>query len=183
MIGPRAQLPDRIIGSLCPHQTRMTMNNKLPVLLLVALSTTAHGQTTGPVNVPVPVKAAFAKRFPKAEGAKWELEDKKDYEADFKQDGNKWSACFASDGAWLETEHAIKTDALPEAVRETIAAKYADHKLKEAEQAETPKGTVYEVEFAKGEHEMEVVFSADGTVVRSKEENEDGEKDEQDEKD
>lgn len=159
------------------------MKSKLPALLLVALSATAHGQTTGSLNIPAPVKAAFAKRFPKAEGPRWEMEDKKDFEAEFKDGGIEWSATFNADGTWLETEHAIKADALPEAVRKTIAAKYADHKLKEAEQAETPKGTVYEVEFAKGEHEMEVVFSADGTVVRSKEENEDGEKDEQDEKD
>ena len=159
------------------------MNHTLPALLLFAFSATAQGQTPGSINVPAPVKAAFAKRFPKAQEPKWEMEDKKDYEADFKQDGNKWSACFAPDGAWLETEHAIKADALPEAVRKAIAAKYADHQLKEAEQAETPKGTMYEVEFAKGEHEMEVVFAADGTVVKTKEENEDGEKDEQDEKD
>lgn len=159
------------------------MNNKLPVLLLVALSATAHGHTSGPIHVPAPVKASFAKRFPKVQDVKWELEDKKDYEAEFKESGIEWSATFNADGTWLETEHAIKADALPEAVHKTIAAKYADHKLKEAEQAETPKGTVYEVEFAKGGHEMEVVFSADGTVVGSKEENEDGEKDEQDEKD
>ena len=183
MIGQHAQLVDRIIGSLCSHQTRMNMKNKLPALLLIASSATAQGQTPAALNVPAPVKAAFAKRFPKAEGPQWEMEDKKDYEADFKLDGNKWSACFAPDGAWLETEHAIKADALPEAVRNAITAKYADQELKEAEQAETPKGTVYEVEFAKGEHEMEVVFSADGTVMRSKEENEDGEKDEKDEKD
>lgn len=182
MIGQHVQLVDRIIGSLCSHQTRMNMKYKLPTMLLIALSATAQGQTPAALNVPAPVKAAFAKRFPKAEGPKWEMEDKKDFEADFKQDGDKWSACFAPDGAWLETEHAIKAEALPEAVRKTIAAKYADHKLKEAEQAETPKGMVYEVEFAKGEHEMEVVFSADGTVVRSKEENEDGEKDDEDEK-
>jgi uncharacterized membrane protein YkoI len=159
------------------------MNRTLPALLLIALGATAQGQTPGPINVPAPVKAAFAKRFPKAEGPKWEMENKKDYEADFKQDGTMWSACFAPDGSWLETEHAIKADALPEEVRKTIAAKYADHHVKEAEQAETPKGTVYEVEFAKGKHEMEVVFSADGTVVKTKEENDDGEKDEKDEKD
>lgn len=39
---------------------------------------------------------------------------------------------------------------------------------------------MYEVEFAKGDHEMEVVFSADGTVVKMKEEKEHGEKDEKD---
>lgn len=109
------------------------MKYALPALLLLSFSTGTQGQKPSAINVPEPVKASFAKRFPKAQDAKWEIEDKKDYDADFKQDGNKWSACFAPDGAWLETEHAIKADALPEAVRKTIAAKYADHTLQEAE--------------------------------------------------
>ena len=159
------------------------MNYALPALLLMASISTAEAQKTSTINVPAPVKAAFAKRLPKAQDAKWEMEDKKNYEAEFNEGGVEWSATFSATGRWLETEHAIKTDALPELVRKTIAAKYADHEVKEAEQAEAPTGTVYEVEFAKGKHEMEVVFSADGTVVRTKEGNEDGEKDEKDDKD
>lgn len=159
------------------------MKYALPAILLLGSCFNAEGQQPGPVDAPAPVKAAFAKRFPKAAATRWDLEDKKDYEADFTQDGIKWSACFAPDGSWLETEHAIKSDALPEAVRRTIATDYAGQRMKEVEQADTPKGILYEVEFAKGEREMEVVFAADGSVVRTKEENEAGEQDEHEDKD
>ena len=112
-----------------------------------------------------------------------EMEDKKDYEVNFTQAGKKWSAKYTADAKWLETEHAVKLDELPRAVRSAIATNYADHKVEDAELVESPQGTTYEVDLEKGEHSMEVVFSADGKVLKSAME-EDDEKDEgTDEKD
>ena len=154
------------------------MNHALPTLLMLSLSMNACAQKVSEADVPQPVKAAFMKQFPKAEHAKWEMESKTEYEVNFKQEGTDRSATYATDGAWMETEHTIKADALPDAVRKAIAAGYADHKLGKVEVAETPKGTVYEVDMEKGEHSMEVVFSADGKVMETKVE-EDGEKGEE----
>ena len=96
------------------------------------------------------------------------MEDKTDYEADFKLSGVKYSATYSATGKWMETEHKIKAEALPDPVKKAIAASYADHKMGSAEMAETPEGTMYEVDLENGEHEMEVVFNADGKVVKSK---------------
>ena len=143
------------------------MNHALPTLLMLSLSMNACAQKVSEADVPQPVKAAFMKQFPKAERAKWEMEDKKDYEVNFTQGGAKWSAKYAADAKWLETEHAVKLDELPPAVRTAIATNYADHKVERAEVAESPQGTMYEVDLEKGEHSMEVVFSADGKVMKS----------------
>ena len=159
------------------------MNYALPTLLMLSLSMNAGAQKVSEADVPQPVKAAFLKQFPKATDAKWEMEDKKNYEADFKQDGNKWSAAYSADGTWLETEHAIKPEALPEAVRKSIAAKYADHKLKETEQVDTPKGTFFEADLAKEGHSMDVLFTKDGSVVKTEADEDDKEDGEEDDKD
>jgi len=125
-------------------------------------------QDNAPITVPETVKAAFTKQFPKAENAKWEMEDKTDYEVNFKQTGQKMSSKYSAQGKWMETEQGITEADLPEPVRKAIAASYADHKVEGAEKAETPEGTVYEVDLEKGEHEMEVVFNADGKVLKAK---------------
>jgi hypothetical protein len=143
------------------------MNYALPTVFMLSLSMTTCAQKVSETDVPQPVKAAFMKQFPKAEHARWEMEDKKDYEVNFQQGGGKWSAKYAADAKWLETEHAVKLEELPAAVRTAIATNYADHKVEATEVAESPQGTVYEVDLEKGEHTMEVVFAADGKVVKS----------------
>ncbi len=149
------------------------MKNLLPAALILALSASACAQKMNETDVPQPVRTSFAKQFPKAESPKWELEDKTDYEVNFKQAGQKISAKYSAAGTWMETEQKIAAAELPEPVRKAIAANYADHKMEGAEKAETPEGTLYEVDLEKGEHEMEVVFNADGKVLKTKMEEED----------
>lgn len=144
------------------------MKTCLMIATAFALGMSAHAQNNKPITVPEPVKTAFIKQFPKAEGTAWEMESKTEYEAEFKMGGMKYSAVYSAEGKWMETEHKIKTEALPAAVQKMIASTYADHKVKGAEMAETPDGTVYEVDMEKGEHEMEVVFNTDGKVLKSK---------------
>ena len=149
------------------------MKYVFPALLSLTLSVTACAQDKGEVIVPEPVKAAFAKQFPKAEGAKWEMEDKTDYEAEFKMNVSKYSAKFDAKGTWIETEHKIKQEELPAPVQQALKSNYADHKVEGAEVAETPEGTIYEVALEKADHEMEVVFNAAGKVLNTKVEEDD----------
>lgn len=143
-------------------------------LLLPALfaCTASEAQEVEMDKVPQAVKAAFVARFPKAEAAKWEMEDGKDFEAEFKEAGTERSATFDATGKWLETESEIKASTLPAGVTKAIATKYADRKVKEVERVETPdRGTLYEVELAKEKDVLEVQFNADGKVLGSKQEN------------
>ncbi|MBK7385133.1 MAG: PepSY-like domain-containing protein [Flavobacteriales bacterium] len=149
------------------------MKNLIPTLLALAVTASACAQKPATIVVPEAVKAAFAEQFPKAEGTAWEMESKTEYEAGFKMGGMKYSAVFTAEGKWMETEHKIKTDALPETVKKAIATNYADHKVEGAEQVERADGTFYEVDLEKGETEIEVLFNADGKVMKTKVEEED----------
>ncbi len=99
------------------------MKTPLMILSVLALSATACGQKVSEAAVPQPVKAAFMKQFPKAEKTRWEMENKTDYEVNFKQGTEEMSATYGTGGQWMETEKAIGMEALPEAVRSTITSK------------------------------------------------------------
>lgn len=146
----------------------------IPLLLAAAFpALTSCAQDLKPEQVPQAVRDAFAKRFPTVQKSGWEKEDDTTYEAEFKQNGVKTSACFDATGKWVETETELKESALPEAVRKTLAAKYSGQKMEECELVETPEGLFYEVEMEQGETTTEVRLTPDGTVVSSKVEEDD----------
>ena len=141
---------------------------KIPLMFLsvLAISASACGQKVSEADVPQAVKTAFTKQFPKADHAKWEMETKTEYEVNFKLGAEEMSATYGTAGQWLETEMDIKADALPDAVRRTLADKYAGSKVKDLSHVENPQGTFYEADLEKGETSMEVVISPDGTVIK-----------------
>ena len=136
--------------------------------------------------VPEAVKTAFTAKYPTAKKVKWEEEDEGEYEAEFKLNGKEMSANFKADGTWLETETEIKKSALPAAVKTAIASQFAGFEIDEAEQLETPDlGMAYEVslENKKEKKEIQLVFSADGTVLKNKMDDDDEVDDDDDDKD
>ena len=71
------------------------------------------------------------------------------------------------------TETEIKKGDLPQAVQAAIAKEFVGYKIEEAEKVETAKeGTHYEVALEKGELNYEVLFSADGKVLKKEEKKE-----------
>src|ERR1700704_515308 len=93
----------------------------LVALGVFAIITTACSQK---INVPSAVTKAFNSKYPGATNVKWGKESAKEYEAEFKLNGNSVSANFGTDGAWVETETVIKTAALPAAVVAAINKNY-----------------------------------------------------------
>lgn len=127
-------------------------------------------------DVPQKVKDAFSKKFPSAQKVKWNKEKNDEWEAEFKMNGKEYSANFTSNGEWKETESEIKVSELPAPVKKTLETEFAGYKIEEAELAETPQGTFYEVEVEKDKKEFEVALSKDGKVIK-KEESKDEDKD------
>ena len=69
-----------------------------------------------------------------------------------------------SSGAWAQEEE-IKLDQVPKAVMDSAKAKFPGAKIKEASK-ETDEGkTVYELAMTHEEHDMDVTFQQDGTLV------------------
>lgn len=116
-------------------------------------------------NIPEKVKTTFAQKFPSATKVKWDKENDKELEAEFKMDGKEYSANFDLDGNWMETEYEISTNDLPEAVKNCLNTEFAGYKIKEAEVSETAEGKVYEFELKKGKDEAEASISLSGRVI------------------
>ncbi len=156
------------------------MKTQLMILSVLALSASACGQKVSEANLPQPVKAAFMKQYPKADHTSWGMESKTEYEAEFKLGSVAMSATYSTAGQWIETEKDIKEAALPQAVRNTLAGKYAGYKVKGASHLDNPKGTFYEADIEKDEMSKEIVFNADGTVFKETVEENGKESDEND---
>ncbi len=155
------------------------MKNLILISIIIAVfSFSACGRKE---NAPETVKTAFAKKFPTAKKIKWDKENATEWEAEVKMNGKEFSANFASDGTWMETEYEIKKKEIPAAVKQTLDSEFAGYWIEEAELSETAEGQVFEFELEKDDIEMEVAISPDGTVVKTevkeKHDEEDGEED------
>jgi len=87
-------------------------------LLIITYSIFAMGMAgcSQKINVPAAVTKAFNSRYPGATNVKWGKENAKEFEAEFKLNGDNVSANFGADGSWVETETVIKVTDLPAAV-------------------------------------------------------------------
>lgn len=142
----------------------------------VMLSTTTFAQKISEAKIPTAVLVGFKTKFPSAEKATWEMENKSEYEAEFKLDNKKHSAKFDKSGKWKETETEIKITSLPKAVTDMIAKDFKGYKTEEAEKADTAtQGIVYEVKVKKGKESYDLQISSEGKLL--KKEVEKGEKD------
>lgn len=105
-------------------------------------------------------------KFPDAKSVKWDKENETDWEAEFKLNGEEYSANFSTDGVWKETEHEIEKTAIPANVKQTLDNEFSGYKIEESEISETAEGSVYEFELEKDKVKMEVTVSPDGKVVK-----------------
>lgn len=148
---------------------------KIMIVLAILVTGFAQAQKLKESEVPKAVKDSFAKRFPNTKGVEWSKESETEFESEFKNAGKEQSANFDQAGKWLVTETEIKKADLPQAVQAAIAKEFAGYKVEEAEKVETVNdGMQYEVALEKGESNYEVLFSADGKVLKKEEKKEKG---------
>ena len=117
-------------------------------------------------EVPVVVKTAFQKEFPKVTDAIWE-EEKENFEAEFKQNGVNIEAVYNNTGHRIKLEITIKAEQLPASATSYIKTNFADYKMKEIEKSTNDKNTVtYSVELKKDKEELELTFDANGKFLK-----------------
>jgi len=125
-----------------------------------------YTQKITPDKVPVPVKEAFAKKFPAATDVKYEME-KKDYEVTFKDKGVGMSANFNSKGEWLETKTIMIESDLPKEVLTSVATNFVGYSITEITKVEGPNNVLnYEMKLKKDKEGYEVKFSSKGDVLK-----------------
>ena len=132
----------------------------------LALAAPAHAQMLKPAQVPAAARATFKAKFPLVKTNTWEKEGDK-YEAGFKQNGITMSALITPAGELVETESDMSPAKLPAAVRATLARDYKAYKVTEAAILVSASGaTTYEAEVSQSGKHHDVVFNADGSLVK-----------------
>ena len=135
-------------------------------ILLIGIFLSSISAVFAVCKVPSEVVEAFNLKFPNATNVKWEKESVNEYEAEFKWNGESYSANFTVDAKWLETEITISFNQLPEQVQQSFSKDYPNVKLEEVSRIEKPDNKIhYEIEFGKGLKKHELFYSADGIVV------------------
>ncbi len=118
------------------------------------------------IDVPDSVKAKFSAMYPKAEHAKWEMEDG-NYEASFKEEKMETSVVISSDGNVIETETSMVAAMLPQPVNDYVASQLGGKKISSAEKIVSSTGMVsYEVEVG----ETDYLFDSTGQFIGKEEE-------------
>jgi len=132
-----------------------------PVALFLFLSSICQ------VKVPDAVNNAFKNKFPDAKDVKWEKENSKELEANFKVNNTNVSANFMLDGTWVETETTIPSAELPAAVSNAVNAKYPGAVYSRTEKIEKPGGKIlYEVNITVNGKKKELELNQDGTIAK-----------------
>ena len=112
------------------------------------------------------VLKTFNEKFPTATDVKWGIENKTEYEADFKLDGKSLSANFNDDGTWLVTESGVSPKELPVALGEYLNKNMPGAEIKETAKLDLPGGLVnYEIEIKGADY----IFDADGKFIKKSE--------------
>ncbi len=115
----------------------------------------------------------FEKMYPDAWDVEWELEyglEGKYWEVSFetgkRPDGVEHSAKFDMDGNWLETETDVFWNAVPQAVKDALAAEYAGSVLEDhtVDYVETPAGNFYRIDIYHNGVEVKVKVTEEGKV-------------------
>ena len=136
------------------------------ILLAIALMSNTACSQQKTIDVPAAVMAAFNAKFPGINKVKWEMENEKEYEAEFKFNKQEMSANFDKEGNWLVTEIEIKINELPASVQATLKTDFTGFKIKKAYKLENAdNGNRFEVEIEEGKESLEVLFTSDGKLI------------------
>lgn len=139
---------------------------KKSILLFFALIMLSFNAIYGQKGVPASAITALKQKFPEAKKGKWEKEKNGDFEANFKVNGKSMSATFSPTGEWLETESTIPVSALPALVVAAFKKEHGTATIKAADKIESANAISYEIEYKDGLKTKEIVYDAQGVVVK-----------------
>ena len=119
------------------------------------------------------VREAFAEMYPDARDVEWDMELtgwKVSFETGTPPDIKESEAWYDRDGNWLRTETDLLASALPQVVKDALAAsEYASAVLDagDVEFVETPDGNFYQLEVILKGLEVKLKVSEDGKISLS----------------
>ena len=123
-------------------------------------------QKIAPDKVPVPVKQAFANKFPLATDVTYEMK-KSNYDVSCRDKGVRVYSNFDPTGKWLETKTAIVESDLPKEVTASVTKDFPGFKISEVNTIEkSGKPLFYKMDLKNGTEGYKVEFSSKGDVMK-----------------
>lgn len=117
-----------------------------------------------PSALPAAIKEFISKEYPNARIV--EIDNEKGMtEVDIIHDNKSKELLFSAAGEWISTSWDVRIANLPQPVKTAVLAKYPGYEIDDAEYVETPDGDYYLVEVEKGETEVHVKVTEEGTVL------------------
>jgi hypothetical protein len=137
--------------------------------LLKIENAAAQEQTIDCDDVPIAVRTAFQKAYPKAttQGCAQEVEvDKTAYEILSTEGKTKRDVLYYADGTLIVVEEAIDAADLPSAVQQALGEVLEDHKIELVEKLSRDNVVTYEIKSKHADVAMEIVFDGSGKVLK-----------------
>jgi len=129
----------------------------------------AQEQTVECADVPAAVRTAFQKAYPKAtiQGCAKEVEDDKTaYEISSTEGKTRRDVLYYEDGTLIVVEEAIDAAELPTEVQQALSEVLADHKIELVEKLRHDDIVTYEIKSKHGGVPLEIVFDANGKILK-----------------
>ena len=80
-------------------------------------------------------------------------------------DGREKNIYFNGGEEWVWSEWDVRLQELPQAVSDAVSAQYPDYRIDDCEYTESPQGEWYRIEIERGDREIELRISPDGTIL------------------
>lgn len=165
-----------------PVSYEISMENTMKRFLLLWAAVVSLGAMTGcdddddrSQNVPSAVQSTFVKMFPGAGDVEWSK--RSGYlVVDFRDGSADMQAWFDAAGRWYMTETELTYGQLPEAVRTAFeTGEYAAWRVKDADRLQREGlDPVYVLEVGQRETEYELLYAANGVLLRAAADTDDG---------
>lgn len=133
----------------------------------VAEGGTGGGSSEGylPSGLPAAVKAFIDENYPNARLVETDVEHDL-LEVDIIHDNRAKELLFTSANEWISTSWDVYVQSLPQAVTAAVQGQYSGFRIDDAEYVQTPAGDYYLLELERGEAELDIRITADGTILQ-----------------
>jgi len=116
--------------------------------------------------VPQQISNDFQKSYQNATDVEWEKELDY-YKVEFEIGRDDYEIWYSANAKVLKTEKEISPNKLPAAVTSTIKNNYSGYSIDDVEEVIEGTKTTYYVEVEKWNDEIDLVYSADGKLLRT----------------
>lgn len=119
-----------------------------------------------PSDLSSTVRAFISERYPNARLIEIDTERNGMIEVDIVHENVGKEVLFSSTGAWQSTSWDVYISSLPQAVTNAVSARYPNYRIDDADYMETPEGDFYVIEVERGDTEVNVWVTAEGTILQ-----------------